>query len=205
MSRRARRPGRRTEGGRTATRDRSGLAQRWSPQQISRHLGFPDDRAMWLCHQSIYRPRLPLCGSVGRALLVAAADGPRPSPARPRTRSSSSGPPKLRHRAVFSSSARTSSPRPACSSNVTRSLVRLLRLPQRDVDTQARLANCAGGSAARSPRARGTEVARRLTISATRGASVYFCEAARSHASEERNTPGTSGCVSVSHDHRLFD
>jgi IS30 family transposase len=33
------------------------LAQRWSPQQISRYLRrrFPDEPAMWLCHESIYR------------------------------------------------------------------------------------------------------------------------------------------------------
>ena len=33
------------------------LAQRWSPQQISRHLRirFPHDRSMWLCHESIYQ------------------------------------------------------------------------------------------------------------------------------------------------------
>ncbi|WP_286199257.1 IS30 family transposase [Mycobacterium sp. ELW1] len=33
------------------------LGQRWSPQQISRHLRlrFPDDRSMWLCHESIYQ------------------------------------------------------------------------------------------------------------------------------------------------------
>ena len=33
------------------------LAQRWSPQQISRHLRarFPDDPSMWLCHESIYQ------------------------------------------------------------------------------------------------------------------------------------------------------
>lgn len=32
------------------------LGQRWSPQQISRHLRrrFPDERSMWLCHESIY-------------------------------------------------------------------------------------------------------------------------------------------------------
>jgi hypothetical protein len=34
------------------------LAQRWSPQQISRHLRlkFPEQSGMWLCHESIYRP-----------------------------------------------------------------------------------------------------------------------------------------------------
>ena len=33
------------------------LAQRWSPQQISRHLRckFPDEQSMWLCHESIYQ------------------------------------------------------------------------------------------------------------------------------------------------------
>jgi transposase, IS30 family len=33
------------------------LAQRWSPQQISRHLKgrFPDNRSRWLCHESIYQ------------------------------------------------------------------------------------------------------------------------------------------------------
>jgi IS30 family transposase len=33
------------------------LAQRWSPQQISRHLRlrFPSERGMWLCHESIYQ------------------------------------------------------------------------------------------------------------------------------------------------------
>lgn len=33
------------------------LAQRWSPQQISRHLRlrFLDDPSMWLCHESIYQ------------------------------------------------------------------------------------------------------------------------------------------------------
>lgn len=33
------------------------LAQRWSPPQIARHLRrrFPDDRSMWLCHESIYQ------------------------------------------------------------------------------------------------------------------------------------------------------
>ena len=33
------------------------LAQRWSPQQIARHLRrkYPEDRSMWLCHESIYQ------------------------------------------------------------------------------------------------------------------------------------------------------
>jgi IS30 family transposase len=33
------------------------LGQRWSPQQISRHLRlrFPDDPLMWLCHEHIYQ------------------------------------------------------------------------------------------------------------------------------------------------------
>jgi IS30 family transposase len=33
------------------------LAQRWSPQQIVRHLRrkYPEQRSMWLCHESIYQ------------------------------------------------------------------------------------------------------------------------------------------------------
>jgi transposase, IS30 family len=33
------------------------LAQRWSPQQIARQLRrkYPEDRSMWLCHESIYQ------------------------------------------------------------------------------------------------------------------------------------------------------
>lgn len=48
---------------RVDTNDRLGgvvtelLGQRWSPQQISRHLrlSFPEDRLMWLCPESIYQ------------------------------------------------------------------------------------------------------------------------------------------------------
>ena len=52
------------------------LAQRWSPQQISRHLRlrFPGQRHMWLCHESIYQALY----QPGSALL-------RPHPAGART------------------------------------------------------------------------------------------------------------------------
>lgn len=54
------------------------LAQRWSPQQISRHLRrkFPDDPTMWLCHESIYQ-----------AVYQPASGLMRPSPLAPRRRS----------------------------------------------------------------------------------------------------------------------
>ena len=54
------------------------LAQRWSPQQISRQLRrrFPDDPAMWLCHESIYQAVY----QPGSLLL-------RPSPLAPQRRS----------------------------------------------------------------------------------------------------------------------
>ena len=66
---RSRRTGRRPRGGPAITRGASTptpscgglvaelLGQRWSPQQISRHLRrrFPDEPAMWLCHESIYQ------------------------------------------------------------------------------------------------------------------------------------------------------
>lgn len=58
------------------------LAQRWSPQQISRQLRtrFPDDPAMRLCHESIYQalyhPRISADAALaaGAAPPVAAAD-----------------------------------------------------------------------------------------------------------------------------------
>jgi transposase, IS30 family len=60
------------------------LAQRWSPQQISRHLRqrFPGDPAMWLSqesiYQAVYQPGSPLNASVaaGAAAPLAAAHGP---------------------------------------------------------------------------------------------------------------------------------
>ncbi|HEY5361482.1 MAG TPA: IS30 family transposase [Streptosporangiaceae bacterium] len=54
------------------------LAQRWSPQQISRQLRlkFPGTAGMWLCHESIYQPVY----QPGSALL-------RPSPLAPHHRS----------------------------------------------------------------------------------------------------------------------
>ena len=59
------------------------LAQRWSPQQISRHLRllFPDDPAMWLCHESIYQAVY----QPGSVLM-------RPSPLAPHRRSPLRGP-----------------------------------------------------------------------------------------------------------------
>lgn len=54
------------------------LAQRWSPQQVSRHLRqrFPDDPTMWLCPESIYQAIY----QPGSALV-------RPSPLAPQHRS----------------------------------------------------------------------------------------------------------------------
>ncbi|MFC6868043.1 IS30 family transposase [Haloechinothrix salitolerans] len=57
-ARRARRPLRRVESnGQLRQLLAELLAQRWSPQQISRHLRrqFPDQPGMWLCHESVYQ------------------------------------------------------------------------------------------------------------------------------------------------------
>jgi IS30 family transposase len=62
------------------------LTQRWSPQQISRHLRlkFPEQSGMWLCHESIYPGRL----SAGMGTAAAIAAGSAPSlPAAHRARS----------------------------------------------------------------------------------------------------------------------
>jgi transposase, IS30 family len=65
------------------------LGQRWSPQQISRHLRlkFPGQSGMWLCHESIYsRPSISrdgdCCGHLGWLRIIAPAAHRARSPAR---------------------------------------------------------------------------------------------------------------------------
>jgi IS30 family transposase len=182
------------------------LAQRWSPQQISRHLRqrFPNQPGMWLCHESIYQALY----QPGSALM-------RPSPLAPQHRSPlRSGRDHRRaqqrmdrRRPRFEQPMRSIHERPfppedrgdaghwegdliigkdqqsAIGTLVERQtrLVRLLHLPQRDGDTlhdalRARLGEL-------PPRLRqsitwdqGTEMARHRTITETLGTPVYFCD-----------------------------
>lgn len=182
------------------------LAQRWSPQQISRHLRqqFPQDPSMWLCPESIYQAVY----QPGSALL-------RPSPLAPQHRS----PLRTgrdhrraqqrtdRRRPRFEQPMRSIHERPfppddrgeaghwegdliigkdqqsAIGTLVERQtrLVRLLHLPQRDGDTlhdalEARLGELPPGLRRSITWDQGTEMARHLAVTETLGAPVYFCD-----------------------------
>jgi IS30 family transposase len=182
------------------------LAQRWSPQQISRHLRqrFPNEPAMWLCHESIYQAVY----QPGSALM-------RPSPLAPQHRS----PLRTgrdhrraqqrtdRRRPRFEQPMRSIHERPfppedrgeaghwegdliigkdqqsAIGTLVERQTraVRLLHLPQRDGDTlhhalRARLGELPPELRRSITWDQGTEMARHLTITETLGAPVYFCD-----------------------------
>jgi IS30 family transposase len=182
------------------------LAQRWSPQQISRQLRerFPHDPSMQLCPESIYQ-----------AIYQPGSSLTRPSPLAPHRRSPlrtgrdhrRAQQRTNRRRPRFEQPMRSIHERPfppedrgeaghwegdliigkdqqsAIGTLVERQtrLVRLLHLPQRDGDTlrdalHARL----GGLPPELRRTitwdQGTEMARHLTITATLGTPVYFCD-----------------------------
>jgi transposase, IS30 family len=182
------------------------LAQRWSPQQISRHLRsrFPDKRTMWLCHESIYQAVY----QPGSALA-------RPSPLAPRHRSPlrtgrdhrRAHQRTERRRPRFEQPMLTIHQRPfapedrsqpghwegdliigkdgssAIGTLVERTtrLVRLLHLPQRDSDTlhhalKARMADLPTQLVRTITWDQGTEMARHITITQSLGAPVYFCD-----------------------------
>ena len=182
------------------------LAQRWSPQQISRHLRlkFPEQSGMWLCHESIYQAVY----QAGSTLL-------RPSRLAPHHRS------PLRtgrdHRHAYQ---RTERRRPrfehpmltihqrhfppedrsqpghwegdliigkdqgsAIGTLVERQtrMVRLQHLPQRVGDTlhealKSRMADLPATLLRSITWDQGTEMARHLTIAQSLGAPVYFCD-----------------------------
>jgi IS30 family transposase len=191
------------------------LAQRWSPQQISRQLRrqFSDAAEMWLCHESIYQavyqPGSPLS---------------RPSPLAPHRRSplrtgrdhrrahQHAG----RRRPRFEQPMLTIGQRPfqpddrsqaghwegdliigkdqgsaigTLAGRQTR-MVRLLHLPQRDGDAlhatlKARMAGLPPGLLRSITWDQGTEMARHRTITRSLGAPVYFCD---SHSPWQRGS-----------------
>jgi IS30 family transposase len=191
------------------------LAQRWSPQQISRQLRlrFPDDPAMRLCHESIYQALY----QPGSALM-------RPSPLAPHRRSPlRSGRDHRRahqhtsqRRPRFEQPMLTIRQRPfdpldraqaghwegdliigkdqgsAIGTLVERQtrLVRLLHMPFRDSDTlhhalKERLADLPPELLRSITWDQGTEMARHLTITRSLGAPVYFCD---SHSPWQRGS-----------------
>ena len=191
------------------------LAQRWSPEQVSRQLRlrFPDEPTMRLCHESIYQaiyqPGSPLM---------------RPSPLAPHHRSPlRSGRDHRRahqhaqhRRPRFEQPMLTIRHRPfdaldrsqaghwegdliigkdqgsAIGTLVERQtrLVRLLHMPYRDSDTlhdalKARMADLPAWLLRSITWDQGTEMARHLTITRSLGAPVYFCD---SHSPWQRGS-----------------
>jgi transposase, IS30 family len=191
------------------------LAQRWSPQQISRQLRlrFPGQPAMWLCHESIYQ-----------AIYQPGSLLQRPSPLAPHHRSPlrtgrdhrRAHQRTQRRRPRFEQPMLTISQRPfqpddrsqaghwegdlivgkdqgsAIGTLVERQtrMVRLLHMPYRDSDTlhhalRARLADLPPGLLRSITWDQGTEMARHLTITRSLGAPVYFCD---SHSPWQRGS-----------------
>jgi transposase, IS30 family len=182
------------------------LAQRWSPQQISRHLRvrFADMPGMWLCHESIYQavyqpgsvlvrpsPLAPL----RRSPLRTGRDHRRAQQRTERRRPRFEQPMLTIHHRPFQPEDR-SQPGPwegdliigkdghsAIGTLVERTtrMLRLLHLPQRDSDTlhhalKARMADLPAALLRSITWDQGTEMARHLFITKTLGAPVYFCD-----------------------------
>ena len=182
------------------------LSQRWSPQQISRHLRkrFVDDPAMWLCPESIYqavyepgstlmRPS-PLAPQ-HRSPLRTGRDHRRAQQRTDRRRPRFEQPMLSIHQRPFPPEDRSEAghwegdliigkdQQSAIGTLVERQtrLVRLLHLPQRDADTlhdalRARLGELPAGLRRSITWDQGTEMARHITITKTLGAPVYFCD-----------------------------
>lgn len=182
------------------------LSQRWSPQQISRHLRqrFPHDPAMWLCpesiYQAIYQPGSPLMrpsplAPQHRSPLRTGREHRRAQQRTDRRRPRFEQPMRSIHERPFPPEDRAEAghwegdliigkdQQSAIGTLVERQtrLVRLLHLPQRDSETlhdalEARLGALPPGLRRSITWDQGTEMARHLTVTATLGAPVYFCD-----------------------------
>ena len=191
------------------------LAQRWSPQQVSRHLRarFPGQRHMHLCHESIYQAIYQPGSSLLRPSPLAPG---RRSPLRTGREHRRAHQRTERRRPRFQQPMLNISERPfppgdrsqaghwegdliigkdgasAIGTLVERQtrLVRLLHLPRRDGDAlhdalAARMADLPPGLLRTITWDQGTEMARHLTITRSLGAPVYFCD---SHSPWQRGT-----------------
>ncbi|MEP6697845.1 MAG: IS30 family transposase, partial [Pseudonocardiales bacterium] len=182
------------------------LTQRWSPQQISRHLCrlFPEQPTMRLCHESIYQA-LYQPGSVllrpsklaphRRSPLRTGRDHRRAHQRVQRRRPRFEQPMLTIHRRPFQPEDRSEvghwegaliigkEQRSAIGTLVERNtrVVRLLHLSQRDGETlhealKTRMAALPAGLLRSITWDQGTEMARHLTITKSLGAPVYFCD-----------------------------
>jgi transposase, IS30 family len=182
------------------------LAQRWSPQQISRHLRnrFPDDPSMWLSHESVYQAvyepgsalmRPSRLAPQHRSPLRTGRDHRRAHQRGDRRRPRFEQPMLSIHQRPFPPDDRTQAghwegdliigkeQRSAIGTLVERQtrLVRLLHLSRRDGEAlhdalHARLGDLSPGMLRSITWDQGTEMARHLTITATLGAPIYFCD-----------------------------
>ena len=190
------------------------LAQRWSPEQISRQLRlrFPGQPAMWLCHESIYQaiyqPGSPLMRpsrwhrTAGRRcaadVITAARTSCRAAPAPVRAAHAHHPPAALRPARQVPGGHWEGDliigkdQGSAIGTLVERQtrMVRLLHMPCRDSDTlhealKARLAGLPPPLLRSITWDQGTEMARHLTITRSLGALVYFCD---SHSPWQRGS-----------------
>lgn len=191
------------------------LMQRWSPQQISRHLRrrFPGDPTMRLSHESIYQA-IYQPGSVllrpsqlaphRRSPLRTGRDHRRAHQRVQRRRPRFEQPMLTIHQRPFQPDDRSQAGhwegdliigrdlRSAIGTLVERRtrVVRLLHLPQRDGDTlhealKLRMASLPPGLLRSITWDQGTEMARHLSITESLGAPVYFCD---SHSPWQRGS-----------------
>jgi IS30 family transposase len=182
------------------------LLQRWSPQQVSRHLRreFPAQPGMWLCHESIYQAvyqpgsvflRPSALAPHRRSPLRTGRDHRRAHQRVERRRPRFEQPMLTIHQRPFSPQDRSEAghwegdlivgknQQSAIGTLVERTtrVVRLLHLRQRDGDTlhealKSRMGDLPPALLRSITWDQGTEMARHLTIAQSLGAPVYFCD-----------------------------
>jgi IS30 family transposase len=182
------------------------LLQRWSPQQISRHLRlrFADDPSMWLCHESIYQAvyqpnsrflRPSRLAPHRRSPLRTGRDHRRAHQRRQRRRPRFQQPMLTIHDRPFPVDDRSEAGHwegdliignnhcSAIGTLVERQtrVVRLVHLPRSDADSLhtalvARMQDLPAGLMRSITWDQGTEMARHLTTTDKLGAPVYFCD-----------------------------
>ncbi|MDR7173085.1 IS30 family transposase [Nocardia kruczakiae] len=191
------------------------LAQRWSPQQISRHLRkrFPSDPQMWLCHETIYQAVYQPGSSLlrpsrlaphRRSPLRTGRDHRRAHQKAERRRPRFQRPMLTVHDRPFRPEDRTQAGHwegdlivgkdqsSAIGTLVERQtrMVRLLHLSSRDSESlhtalTARMRDLPPALLRSITWDQGTEMARHVTIARSLGAPIYFCD---SHSPWQRGS-----------------
>ncbi|MGY4646442.1 transposase, IS30 family [Mycobacterium sp. URHB0021] len=182
------------------------LAQRWSPQQIARHLRrkYAEDQSMWLCHESIYQAvyqpqsrliRSPQVRSPHRGPLRTGRSHRRAHQRPGRRRPRFAHPMLSIHQRPFDPADRGQpghwegdlivgkNQRSVIGTLVERQtrMIRLMHLPTRDADTlRIAISTTMSGLPTTLIRSitwdQGIEMARHTDITADLGVAVYFCD-----------------------------